>query len=57
MRKTDSANQANADLLPDILRAVAAVLLSLGGGLYLWKIHEKKMKTGRGRLHFSFILR
>ncbi|XP_070640444.1 SLAM family member 9-like isoform X2 [Bos indicus] len=43
----DSANQANADLLPDILRAVAAVLLILGGGLYLWKIHEK-MKTGRG---------
>ena len=54
LRKTDSAKQANADLLPGILGAVAAVLLILGGGLYLWKINGKKMKTGRGRLPFSF---
>nr|XP_042111822.1 SLAM family member 5-like isoform X1 [Ovis aries] len=44
----DSANQANADLLPGILGAVAAVLLILGGGLYLWKIRRKKTETGRG---------
>ena len=54
LRKTDSAKQANDDLRPGILRAVAAVLLILGGGLYLWKIHGKKMETGRGRLPFSF---
>ena len=54
LRKTDSANQANADLLPGILRAVAAVFLILRGGLCLWKIHGKKMETGRGRLSFSF---
>ena len=54
LRKTDSANQANADLLPGILRAVAAVFLILGGGLCLWKIPGKKMETGRGRLSFSF---
>ncbi|XP_060976478.1 SLAM family member 5-like isoform X2 [Dama dama] len=44
----DSAKQVNADLLPGILRAVAAVLLILGGGLYLWKTRRKKMETGRG---------
>ncbi|XP_024845685.1 SLAM family member 5 isoform X2 [Bos taurus] len=31
-----------------ILGAVAAVLLILGGGLYLWKIRRKKMETGKG---------
>ncbi|CAI9151276.1 unnamed protein product [Rangifer tarandus platyrhynchus] len=45
----DSAKQVNADLLPGILGAVAAVLLILGGGLYLWKTRRKKMETGRGR--------
>ncbi|CAM9278367.1 unnamed protein product [Rangifer tarandus platyrhynchus] len=44
----DSAKQVNADLLPGILGAVAAVLLILGGGLYLWKTRRKKMETGRG---------
>ncbi|XP_060976463.1 T-lymphocyte surface antigen Ly-9-like isoform X3 [Dama dama] len=47
----DSANQVNADLLSGICGAVAAVLLILGGGLCLWKIHGKKMKTGRGANH------
>nr|CAI9691418.1 unnamed protein product [Rangifer tarandus platyrhynchus] len=50
----DSANQVNADLLSGICGAGAAVLLILGGGLCLWKIHGKKMKTVRGRLPFSF---
>ncbi|KAF4021206.1 hypothetical protein G4228_013782 [Cervus hanglu yarkandensis] len=45
----DSSNQANTNLWPGILGAVAAVLLILGGGLYLWKTRRKKMETGRGR--------
>ncbi|XP_043734300.1 SLAM family member 5-like isoform X5 [Cervus elaphus] len=44
----DSSNQANTNLWPGILGAVAAVLLILGGGLYLWKTRRKKMETGRG---------
>ncbi|XP_044800121.2 SLAM family member 5 isoform X2 [Bubalus bubalis] len=44
----DSANLVIAELLPGILGAVVAVLLILGGGLYLWKIRRKKMETGRG---------
>ena len=47
-------NLVIAELLPGILGAVAAVLLILGGGLYLWKIRRKKMETGKGRFPFSF---
>ncbi|XP_057583093.1 SLAM family member 5-like isoform X2 [Hippopotamus amphibius kiboko] len=45
-----SREQASTDALPGILGAVVAVLLTLGGGLYLWKTHEKKkkMETRRG---------
>nr|XP_031291881.1 SLAM family member 5 isoform X1 [Camelus dromedarius] len=40
----DSHGQASANLLPGILGATVAVLLILGGGLYLWKTQKKKEK-------------
>ena len=53
VRETGSHRETSAVPLRGILGAVLVMLLILGGGLYLWKIHEK-MKTGRGRLPFSF---
>lgn len=53
LRKTDSV-QANADLLPGILRGSCSCVLDPRRWLCLWKIHGKKMEPGRGRLSFSF---
>ena len=59
MRETGSQEQTIAGPLEGILWAVVAVLFFLGTGLYFWKTYKKKRntETGRGRLHFSFILR
>ena len=59
VRETGSQEQTIAGPLEGILWAVVAVLFFLGTGLYFWKTYKKKRntETGRGRLHFSFILR
>ena len=57
--ETGSQEQTIAGLLEGILCGVVVVLFFLGTGLYFWKTYknERNTETGRGRLHFSFILR
>ena len=59
MRKTDSPGNNDDKTLSGIIGTVVIILLICVIGLFLWKtcVKKRKMTTGRGRLHFSFILR
>ena len=57
MREADSHGQTAVGHLRGIVYAVVPVLLTVGAGLYFLMIlgkKKEKLKTGRGRLHFSF---
>ena len=57
VRKTDSPGNNGAKTLSGIIGTVVIILLIFITGLFLWKsyVKKRKMKTGRGRLHFCFL--
>lgn len=58
VREADSRGQIAVGPLRGVSHAVVPVLLTVGAGLYFLmtcgKKKKEKMKTRRGRLHFSF---